>query len=60
MTDHFYTTPLAQARLHAGPLGPYIDEFTTLLSGLGYAHSTIQKQLRLVADLSGWLEARTR
>ena len=35
MTDQFYSAPSTLARLHAGPLGPYIDGFTTLLYGLG-------------------------
>ncbi len=56
MTDQFFSTPAALARLHAGPLGPHMDLFASLLSKRGYARSTIQRQLRVVAGLSHWLE----
>ena len=56
MTDQFFSTPAALARLLAGPLGPHMDLFASRLSKRGYAESTIQKQLRVVADLSQWLE----
>ncbi len=56
MTDQFFSTPAALARLHAGPLGPHMDLLASRLSKRGYAKGTIQKQLRVVADLSQWLE----
>ncbi len=56
MIDEFFSTPRALARLHAGPLGPHMDLFASRLSKRGYAKGTIQKQLRVVADLSHWLE----
>ncbi len=56
MTDQFFSTPVALARLYAGPLGPHMDLFANRLSKRGYAKGTIQKQLRVVADLSHWLE----
>ena len=56
MSDSFCTAPRASARLQAGPLGPHIVKFVASLSERGYAQSTIQGQLRLVSDLSHWLE----
>ncbi len=56
MTDRFFSNPAALARLHAGPLGPHMDLFASVLSKRGYAKTTIQKQLRAIADLSQWLE----
>ena len=56
MTDQFFSTPAALARLHAGPLGPHMDLFASQLSERGYAKATIGKQLRAIADLSRWLE----
>lgn len=55
-TDQFYSAPWTLARLHAGPLGPHIDGFADLLSRQGYAQASIQPQLRLVGDLSHWLQ----
>jgi len=54
MTDQF-RCPTTLERLHAGPLGPHMGSLTTLLSEMGYASSTIQDKLRLIAELSHWL-----
>ncbi len=56
MTDQFFSNPAALARLHAGPLGPHVDLFASLLSRRGYAKITICRHLRVVAGLSHWLE----
>ncbi len=56
MTDRFFSNPAALARLHAGPLGPHIDLFASLLSKRGYAKTTACRHLGVVADLSHWLK----
>ncbi|MCP3957940.1 MAG: site-specific integrase [bacterium] len=56
MLDQFFSNPAALARLHAGPLGPHMDRFASLLWQRGYAQATLQKQLRGVADFSRWLQ----
>ena len=56
MTDQFFRTPAAWAYVHAGPLGPHMDHFASLLSKRGYAKATLRKQLRGIADFSHWLE----
>ncbi len=56
MTEEFFSTPAALARLHAGPLGPHIDLFASLVRRRGYAKRTIQRQLGVVGELSHWLE----
>ncbi len=56
MTEQFFRTPAALARLDAGPLGPHMTILASLLSKRGYAKATLRKQLRAVADLSHWLE----
>ena len=56
MTDEFFSSPAALARLHAGPLGPHMDHLASLLWQKGYAKTTLQKQLRAVAALSQWLK----
>ncbi|NJL26629.1 MAG: tyrosine-type recombinase/integrase [Thermoanaerobaculia bacterium] len=58
MTEEFYSAPSTLAELHAGPLGSHVDAFAALLSERGYTRSTGRRQLRLVADLSHWLEGR--
>jgi site-specific recombinase XerD len=58
MTNQFFSNPAALARLLAGPLGPHMDLFASLLSEKGYTRRTIRRQLRAIAGLSRWLEER--
>ena len=58
MIERFYKAPWTLARLSAGPLGPHVVGFATLLSERGYARATIRSQLRLFGDLSQWLADR--
>jgi site-specific recombinase XerD len=57
MLDQFFGDGAAQ-RLRANPLGSHLDSFTAVVSGLGYARSTIRLQLWLLADLGRWLRRR--
>lgn len=41
-----------------GPLAPFADDFRQRLRGLGYTPLSAVPQLRLMAQLSGWLEAQ--
>jgi len=41
-----------------GPLAAYAEGFAAALEGRGYAPRTIETQLRMLRDLSGWLEDR--
>jgi hypothetical protein len=43
-------------QLWAGPLGAYLDAFGQSFVDQGYASSTGQYMLRLLADLSSWLQ----
>ncbi len=56
MIDHFYSHPKVLKRLHSGPLGSYIDSFAQILMVQGYQTSTAKHKIRIVADLSRWLE----
>ena len=40
----------------AGPLVPYVDGFRTELAAYGYTDLSAANQLRLMADLSRWLD----
>jgi site-specific recombinase XerD len=41
-----------------GPLVPYMDGFTRLLSTQGYTQASVHLYTRLVADFSGWLKQK--
>jgi len=44
--------------LMVGPLVPFADDFTLMLKASGYAPLTIVNELRLMAHLSRWMQAR--
>ena len=58
MIHHYSQSPEALERWYAGPLGNHIDGFAKLLFDQGYATNTAQTKIRLVADLSRWLERK--
>lgn len=43
-------------RIPEGPLAPYIDSFTELLSEQGYSQNSAHLQTRISADFSRWLK----
>lgn len=59
LTDFFSPArPSIVRRLRDGPVGPYIDEYARHLAEQGLGRGTAKRTLRLVADLSRWLERR--
>jgi site-specific recombinase XerD len=60
MIDTFYSPGTDTSRLRCGPLEPHIDDFAGQLSRLGYSTHAARWKIRLVADLSRWLERRQR
>ena len=56
MTDQFFSYPKVSKRLHFGPLGSHIDSFAQNLMVQGYKTSTAKQKIRIVADLSRWLD----
>lgn len=58
MIDQFYTDKRVLDRLHGGPLGPYINDFTAWLSEQGYAKFTITYGIRLIGTLNCWMQLR--
>jgi site-specific recombinase XerD len=44
--------------LHIGPLGPHIESFAALLMQQGYCRNNGWQKMRLVADLSRWLQRK--
>jgi site-specific recombinase XerD len=56
MTHQFFSCPKVLQRLHAGPLGDYIDGFAQTLVAKGYRRSTATHKIRIVAGFSLWLD----
>jgi site-specific recombinase XerD len=54
MLEHLFSKSVPE-RLYAGPLGSYLNSFTTLLSEKGYTNYSIKVKIRLVAKFSRWL-----
>jgi len=54
----FEPQPERLRRFHAGPLGPHIESFATVLSRQGYRPAVGWRKIYLVAELSRWLERR--
>ena len=52
----FFSTPERQQRLRAGPLSDDIDGFAAWLASEGFDPNTGRQKLRLVSDLSRWLD----
>lgn len=55
MMEVFFAKQETWNRLRFGPLAPYLDQFAARLRDQGYAKTTAQLKIRLVASLSRWL-----
>jgi site-specific recombinase XerD len=56
MTPQVCPNPVIVQRLYAGPLGAHIDPLAQHLLAQGYASWTAKYTMRLLADLSNWLQ----
>lgn len=56
MVNRYYNAPKVLQRLHSGPLGPFMDTLAGLLFERGYPGQTGRLQLRLLGELSQWLQ----
>ncbi len=56
MINQFFSNPKVLKRLHFGPLGSHIDSFSQILIVQGYKTSTAKQKIRIVSDLSCWLD----
>jgi len=57
-TSTFFESPKTLRRLHAGPLGTHIDTYASRLLEQGFSSGRARDKIRLIADLSGWLQRR--
>lgn len=55
-TKPFFAFEGTRRRMYEGPLGPYIDEFISLLREQGYLQHSIRGKVRVIADFSRWLD----
>src|SRR2546425_13234561 len=58
MRDPFQVGAPTPERYRIGPLGSYVDRLAARLSERQYARQTARRKIRVVADLSRWLERR--
>ena len=56
MRHPFCPHPIVLQQLYTGPLGAHIDTFAQQLLAQGYASWTAKYTMRLLADLSCWLQ----
>ena len=56
MNELYSPNPIILQRIQTGPLGGDIDAFVKHLSNEGYAVWTIKYSMRLLADLSTWMQ----
>ena len=59
MSHLFCPNPVMWQQLYTGPLGAQIDTFAQQLVAQGYASWTAKYTMRLLADLSCWLQRHT-
>lgn len=50
--------PHIRARIEAGPLGPYLVSYVTLLRNEGYARSMVRRHVRAIDTFGAWLRKR--
>ena len=56
MIDAIFVRAQVIARLQQNPLGPYLEQFATVLHEQGYAPSSIQDSLRAGDKFGRWLQ----
>jgi len=56
MNTLYFPNPILLQRLQAGPIGEHIDAFVNHLSSQGYAVWTIKYSMRMLADLTTWMQ----
>jgi site-specific recombinase XerD len=57
-TATYFSAPKTLRRIHAGPLGPHVDEFANWLQGQNYSRFSGRRSIRAVANWSRWLQKR--
>ena len=58
MIEQYYSQAAYSQRLRYGPLEPHLDSFAGWLAEQGYSRQVGKQKIRLVADLSRWLDRK--
>ena len=58
MNDQLFSNHVLLQHANTGPLGPHIDVFAGVLSERGYTRTTTKQKIRVIAELSQWLQKR--
>lgn len=59
MLENFFTSPVRLRQMrHRGPLGPYLDGFSTHLRNLGYSRASARPTLSLASTFSCYMERK--
>ena len=56
--EKFFPDPAVRQHLSVGPLAGHLDGFAQQLASKGYAETTAKQKLRLVGDISRWLDSK--
>src|SRR5215471_1867273 len=57
-TVAYFSAPKTLRRIHAGPLGPYVDEFASWLQEQNYSRFSGRRSIGAVGNWSRWLQER--
>ena len=57
-TNELFVLPKALQRFHEGPLSVHIDAYASRLLAQGFSRAKACDKIRLIADLSGWLQRK--
>lgn len=56
MIEQLFPKPRSRQRFLDGPMGPYLEAFSSQLAGMGYTNSYICNLVRLANSVGEWLE----
>ena len=58
-TNELFVLPKTLHHLHEGPLGAHIDSYASRLLEQGFSRAKACDKIRIIADLSGWLQRKS-
>ena len=58
MLEKIYSRSATASELRSGPLGPFLDDFASLLASEGYTYGVIESKLAIIRSLHFWLVQR--
>jgi integrase/recombinase XerD len=58
MLEQIYSRSATVAEFRGGPLGPFVDDFASILASEGYSYEVIESKLAVIRSLHFWLVER--